>query len=144
MKNGKKIVYTAGTWDLFHIGHLNILKQSFAEGDKLVVGVSTDELVQTYKKTKPVIPFEERKEIIESISFVDEVVPQHNLNDPNILEEWDIDIVTIGDDWKGKGCPQQEYMENNNIKLVYIPYTKHVSSTKIKNKITKGWQEDLE
>ena len=102
MKKKEVIVYTSGTWDLFHIGHLNILEKSAALGDKLIVGVSSDELIYEYKGIKPVIPFEQRMRIVESIGVVSQVVRQDILTDIRQLKEFDVDIVTIGDDWKNK------------------------------------------
>lgn len=143
MKDGKVVVFTGGTFDLFHIGHLNILKKSKAFGDILVVGVSPDEVVMSYKKKKPIISFIERAEILKHCDYVDEVVQQDVLTDPKILEKYGVDIVTIGDDWKGKFLPGLEWAkENLNIQVIYLPYTKEVSSTEIKRKIKNGWQED--
>lgn len=139
-----KIVYTSGTFDLFHIGHLNLLKRSKALGGTLIVGVSTDELVSTYKKSKPIIPYKERKEIIENLKCVDKSIKQEILTNPEDLKKYNVDIVTIGDDWKNKHLPGLEWAKKNRIKVVYLPYTSHISSTEIKNKIKNGWQEDKE
>jgi len=138
------IVYTAGTFDLFHIGHLNILKKSKKLGSKLIVGVSTDDLVESYKKKAPIIPFEDRKEIINNIKIVDEIIDQHVLINPEDLKNNNIDIITIGDDWKDKTLPGLEWAKENNIQVVYLPYTESVSSTEIKRNIKNGWQEDVE
>ena len=137
------IVYTSGTFDLFHVGHLNILKKSKKLGDKLIVGVSTDKLVKSYKKRGPIISFEDRKEIIKHISVVDEAIDQHILTNPEDLKKYNIDIVTIGDDWKDKTLPGLEWAKNNGIEVVYLPYTENVSSTEIKKNIKNGWQEDV-
>lgn len=142
MINGKIVVYTSGTFDLFHIGHLNILRKSKAFGDILIVGVSTDEVVSTYKQSKPIIPFVERAEIIRHCDYVDKVVQQDILTDPEILKKYNVDIVTIGDDWKNKKLPGLEWAKNNGIQVIYLPYTKDISSTNIKQKIKNGWQKD--
>ena len=142
---GKKeiIVYTSGTFDLFHVGHLNILKQSRAIGDKLIVGVSTDELVATYKKSKPIVPYESRAEIIRNQIGVDLVVKQEELTPVSILKQYDVDIVTIGSDWENKCLEGLEWMKHQKgKKVVYLQYTESVSTTKIKKMIIDGWQED--
>lgn len=142
----KKIVFTAGTWDLFHIGHLNIIKKSKEFGDHLVVGVSTDELVMSYKKYKPFIPYNERLEIIQSIKYVDETVKQTKLIDINQLKKFNVDIVTIGDDWKNKYLEGLDWMKKQGKEVVYLPYTDGVSSTTIKQWImsrSHEFEEDV-
>ena len=96
-----KIGYTTGVFDMFHIGHLNIIKQAKEQCDYLVVGVSTDELVENYKHKKPVIPFEQRMEIVESIKYVDRVVAQTDMDKTVAWRELKFDAVFHGDDWKG-------------------------------------------
>lgn len=141
IKNKKgTIVYTAGTWDLFHIGHLNILKRSKALGDKLIVAVSTDELVASYKKDRPIISFRDRCEIVKSCIYVDKIVKQEKLLDPEQLKEWNVDILTIGDDWQNKYLEGLEWAKNQpNIKVVYLPYTTEISSTLIKKRVKNEW-----
>ena len=129
-----KVVYTSGSWDLFHIGHLRLINKSKEFGSKLIVGVSTDELIESYKGSRPVIPFQQRAEIISAISGVDLVVKQDTLLDPNLLKEHKVDIVTIGDDWLGKSLPGLDYISKNG-KIYYLPYTKDISTTSIKRKI---------
>lgn len=141
-KKWPKVVYTSGTFDLFHIGHLNVLKRSKELGDLLVVGVSTDELVESYKKSPPVISYEDRVAIIKNLKCVDLVVKQEVLTDPNLLVKYNVDVVTIGDDWKTKYLPGLEWAKKHGLKVVYLPYTRGVSSTDIKKKISGGWQED--
>lgn len=141
MKDGKIIVHTAGTFDLFHIGHLNILKRSKELGDVLVVAVSTDELVESYKDYKPYIPFEQRFEIIKSIKYVDITIKQEKLHDINQLIEYGVDITTIGSDWENKYLEGIEWMRNNGKKVVYLPYTQGISSTIIKDWIYKREKE---
>jgi len=137
------IVYTAGTWDMFHIGHLNIFKKSKELGTKLTVGVSTDELVASYKKAPPVISYKDRLEVVKSCKYVDEVVKQSKLMDINQLKEIKPDIITIGDDWKTKYLEGLEWAKNQpDIKVVYLQYTNSVSSTQIKDAIKSGWQVD--
>lgn len=138
-----KKVYTSGTFDLFHIGHLNIIRKSRALGDYLIVGVSTDELVASYKQAKPIVPFEDRAEIIRALAGVDLVVRQEELFSQKLMSELDVDVMTIGDDWKDKHHPGLEWARNHpKIELVFFPYTTSVSTTKIKHDIRTGWQED--
>ncbi len=96
IQNSKMILgYTAGVYDLFHIGHLNILKNAKSLCDKLIVGVSTDELVKDYKNKTPIIPFHERLEIIRSIKFVDGVMPQDTMNKVEIWRKVKFDIMIV-------------------------------------------------
>lgn len=130
------IVYTAGTWDMFHIGHLNLFKKSKELGTKLIVGVSTDELVESYKKSKPIIPYEDRVELVKSCRFVDEVVKQEKLLDIKQMEELGIDILSIGNDWESKYLEGLEWAKRHSkVKLVFLPYTSKISSTALKNKL---------
>ncbi|MCK5823952.1 MAG: adenylyltransferase/cytidyltransferase family protein [Ichthyobacteriaceae bacterium] len=134
-----RIVYTSGTWDLFHIGHVNIIEKSAEYGDKLIVGVSTDELIADYKGMPPVIPFEQRLRIIQSMKGVYKAVKQEKLTDINQLEELGIDVVTIGDDWKDKYLEGLDWMQNQEGKeVVYLPYTGTVSTTSTKRDIIKN------
>ncbi len=136
MENAKIRVFTSGSFDLFHIGHLNILEKSAALGDELIVGVSTDELIEKYKGMKPIIPFEQRFRIVSSIKCVTKVVKQVKLTEIAQLQREQIDIVTIGDDWKGKYLEGLEWMKSHPGKQgVYFPYTPGVSTTTIKRKI---------
>jgi len=128
------VVFTSGSWDLFHRGHLNVLRRSKALGDKLIVGVSTDELIEDYKGLPPVIPFDERMEIVGAISCVDVVVKQTILTEIAQLKKYHVDIVTIGDDWKDRYLEGLEWMKNHG-RVVYLPYTEGVSTTSIKRKI---------
>lgn len=136
MNNKKVRVFTSGSFDLFHIGHLNILEKSAALGDELIVGVSTDELIEKYKGMKPIIPFEQRIRIVEAIKCVTKVVKQTKLTEIAQLQEYDIDIVTIGDDWKEKYLEGLEWMKSQPGKRVeYFPYTQGISTTSIKKGI---------
>ena len=139
-----KIVYSSGTFDLFHIGHLNVLRKSKALGDYLVVGVSTDELVATYKVKAPIICYDDRAEIIRNLSCVNQVERQCSLFDPDIIARTGANVVTIGSDWRDKSEPNLDKLRDNpNVELVFLPYTLSVSSTKIKTEIQGGgWQRD--
>ena len=125
--------YTTGVFDLFHIGHLNILRRAREKCDKLIVGVTTDELLKIYKNKSPIIPFEERISIVKSIKYVDEVVPQENMDK---LSHWDylkFNIVFVGDDWQNTDKWNKIESDFNKIgvKVVYFPYTEGTSSTLI-------------
>lgn len=135
----KKIGYTTGVFDLFHIGHLNVLKRAKLECDYLIVGVTSDELSMSGKNKKPVIPFQERLEIVEAIKFVDEVVPQVNYDK---LEAWNnlrFDKMFVGDDWKGtdKWNAIEDDFEKRGVEIMYFPYTTHTSSTILRDVLSK-------
>ena len=136
----KKIIgYKAGVFDLFHIGHLKILQNAKSICDKLIVGVSTDELVYKYKKKKPVIPFSERIEVVRSIKYVDAVIPQVDLNKIEIWKKIKFDLMVVGDDWYNskKWKKIDDDLIKKKVKVVYFPYTKNTSSTKINNILDK-------
>ena len=98
----KEIVgYTTGVFDLFHIGHLNLLQNAKSNCDRLIVGVSTDELVESYKHKKPIIPFVERTEIVSALKCVDEVVAQTHRDKIAAYHEIKFDVMFVGNDWKG-------------------------------------------
>lgn len=134
-------VYTAGTWDLFHVGHLNILESSKALGDYLVVGVSTDELIYSYKNHYPVIKFEDRCEILRACKYVDEVVSQELLLDKTTLDTIEPDILTIGSDWKNKTLDGLEYFKSLGKQVIYFDYTDSISSTWIRKRLNEIYKQ---
>lgn len=133
MKN-KIIGYTTGVFDLFHIGHLNILKKAKEHCDYLVVGVTTDEVTNVMKGKNPVIPFEERIKIIENIKFVDKAVAKTTTDNLDVWKKLNFNIYFKGDDWKGteKGKKLEKEFELVGVKILYFPYTKGTSSTHLK------------
>ena len=135
----KKIGYTTGVFDLFHIGHLNILKRAKLECDYLIVGITNDELALSVKKRKPVIPFQERMEIVESIKFVDEVVPQTNYDKVEAWNNLRFDLMFVGDDWKGtdKWRKIEKDFNLRGVEIIYFPYTSHTSSTVLRRVLDK-------
>lgn len=142
MEEKKIRVFTSGSFDMFHVGHLNILEKSAALGDELIVGVSTDELIQHYKGMPPIIPFEQRVRIVSSIKFVTKVVKQVRLTEIAQLQRENIDIVTIGDDWENKYLEGLEWVKQQpEKKVVYFPYTPGVSTTSIKKRIIESTNE---
>ena len=124
------IGYTAGVYDLFHVGHLNLLKNAKGMCDKLVVGVTTDDLV-TYKGKRALIPFEDRIEIVRSIKYVDAAIPQYDMDKLTACKKLGAEILFVGDDWYGteKWKDYEKEFSENGIRIVYFPYTKGVSST---------------
>lgn len=127
-----KKVITYGTFDLFHIGHLNILKRAKALGDYLIVAVSTDEFNAIKGKTCA-IPFEQRKAIVEAIKYVDEVIPENNWEQKiDDITKHKVDIFVMGDDWNGKFDFLKEYCE-----VVYLPRTLDISTTEIKERLDR-------
>ena len=132
-----KIGYTTGVFDLFHIGHLNILKRAKEQCDFLIVGVSTDEVVEQYKHKKPVIPFNERFAIVEAIKYVDKVVPQTTMDKFEAWESLHFNVLFHGSDWKNS--EMYKSIENKfktlGVDVVYFDYTNGISSTEIAKKI---------
>lgn len=126
------IGYTAGVYDLFHIGHLNLLKNAKGMCDKLVVGVTVDELV-TYKGKRAMIPFEDRIEIVRSIKYVDAAVPQYDMDKLTACKKLGATVLFVGDDWYAteKWQEYEHQFAEAGIKIVYFPYTKGISSTQI-------------
>ncbi len=139
-----KIGYTTGVFDMFHIGHLNILKRAKESCDYLIVGVSTDELVEQYKHKTPIIPYEERKKIVEAIKYVDEVVPQINRNKIEAYEKYKFDVMIVGDDWKGNELfnEVEKYLNERGACVKYFPYTKGTSSTELRKVIQKFMENE--
>ena len=126
------IGYTTGVFDLFHIGHLKLLERAKSRCEKLIVGVTTDELV-AYKFKTAVIPFEERIKIVGSIRCVDEVVPQTTMDKMPAWKKFNFNLMFVGDDWKGtkKWNKIEKSFKKVGVKIVYFPYTKGTSSSLI-------------
>ncbi|MDG2287164.1 MAG: adenylyltransferase/cytidyltransferase family protein [Candidatus Marinimicrobia bacterium] len=135
----KKIGYTTGCFDLFHIGHLNILKRARLECDYLIVGVTSDELATSAKNKKLVIPFQERMDIVESIKFVDEVVPQTSYDKMEAWNNLKFDKMFVGDDWKGTDAWKkiEKDFQPHGVVIIYFPYTTHTSSTLVRDILDK-------
>lgn len=135
------IGYTTGVFDLFHIGHLNLLHRAKEQCDHLIVGVSTDELVKEYKHKTPVIPFEERAAIIKALRYVDEVVPQVNRDKFAAWEQYHFNRMFVGDDWKGSALfsEVEAKFKEVGVEVVYFPYTQGTSSTLLKETLNKTY-----
>ena len=126
-----RIGYTTGVFDLFHIGHLNVLMNAKRQCEYLIVGVSTDELVEEYKKKRPVIPFRERIEIVKSIRYVDEAVPQISMDKFEAWNKYHFDAIFHGDDWKNSEMYNKYIQEfdGTGVDFVFLPHTDGTSST---------------
>lgn len=139
------IGYTTGVYDLFHIGHLNLLKNAKGMCDKLVVGVTVDELV-SYKGKKAMIPFEDRIEIVRSCKYVDAAVPQYDMDKLAACKKLGATIMFVGDDWYGTDKWQEfeKQFAAEGIRIVYFPYTKGISSTQIQKALNMVRIDNLE
>lgn len=137
MNKKQTIGYTTGVYDMFHMGHLNILRRAKEQCDYLIVGVSTDELVQHDKNKTPIIPFEERCAIVEAIKYVDKVVPQVDKNKYAAWEQFHFDKMFVGSDWKGS--PQwnqyEKEFETVGVEIIYLDHTDGISSTILRDKL---------
>lgn len=133
-----KIGYTTGVFDMFHIGHLNILKRAKEQCEYLIVGVSTDSLVEEYKHKKPIVPFDERIEIVKAISYVDRVVPQISMDKFEAWKELKFNALFHGDDWKGSSLYEkyEKIFSEVGVDLIFLPHTSGTSSTLLSEKLS--------
>lgn len=134
-----KIGYTTGVYDMFHIGHLNILKRAKEQCEYLIVGVTTDELCVSRKNKKPIICYEDRKAIIEAIKYVDKVVPQTDMDKFKAIKEYKADVVFVGSDWQGTPAWQEYEKQFNSLgcSVVYLDHTDGISSTILRERLNK-------
>lgn len=137
IQDDKKVGYTTGVFDMFHIGHLNILRRAKEHCDYLIVGVSTDENVESYKHKTPSVPFSERIQIVQAIKYVDEVVAQENMDKYSAWERLHFDEIYHGDDWKGSSMYNhvEEQLEKVGCKTIYLPHTDGISSSLLREQI---------
>lgn len=133
-KKKYKIGYTQGTFDMFHIGHLNLLRNAKKECEYLIVGVNTDELVENYKKKTPVIDEVNRLDIVNSIKFTDEALLVSTLDKSEIHKQLQFEAIFIGDDWRGNERWKQteDDLKKVGAEVVYLNYTKGVCSTSLR------------
>ena len=133
------IGYTTGVFDMFHIGHLNIIQRAKAQCDYLIVGVSTDELVQHDKNKTPIIPFADRCAIVEAIKYVDKVVPQPDKNKYAAWERYHFNKMFVGSDWKGTEAWKrfEDQFSPVGVEIVYLDHTDGISSTILRDKLNK-------
>lgn len=136
MYKDRVVVYTSGTFDMFHSNHLKMIEYARGLGDTLIVGVSTDELVCSYKRP-PIIPFEERISIIKALKYPDIVIPQRSLDHTDIVRKLNIDVFVVGDDWTGK----YDYLKELGVTVFYFPYGDGLSTTSIKKEIVERYDE---
>lgn len=134
-----KIGYTTGVYDMFHIGHLNIIRRAKEQCEYLIVGVSTDELVESYKKKTPVICFEDRCAIVESIKYVDKVVPQITMDKMEAYKSLKFDALFHGSDWQGSDMYNKivDEFSEVGVDVVFLPHTEGISSTLLKERLDK-------
>ena len=140
----KSIGYTTGVYDMFHIGHLNIIRSAKEQCDYLIVGVSTDELVESEKHKKPIIPFEERCRIVEAIRYVDKVVPQENKDKFSAWEKYHFDKMFVGSDWKGTEAwtKYEQQFAPVGVEIVYFDHTDGISSTILREKLNEQHNDE--
>ena len=129
-----KKVITYGTFDLLHYGHINLLRRAKSLGDYLVVGLSTDEFNNKEKNKECYFNYENRKLLLDAVRYVDLVIPEENWDQKiSDIQKYNIDVFVIGDDWKGKF----DYLKDIGVEVVYLPRTKEISTTKIKNDLNR-------
>jgi glycerol-3-phosphate cytidylyltransferase len=129
----KIIGYTTGVYDMFHIGHLNVIRKAKEQCDYLIVGISTDELAEKEKHKTPVIPYEERIAIVSALKYVDQVVPQSDIDKVAAWKRYHFNKLFVGSDWEG--TPRWKVYEEEfrplGVSIIYLPYTDGISSTKL-------------
>jgi cytidyltransferase-like protein len=131
------IIYTVGTFDLLHVGHLALLEYCKTLGDTFIVGVASDEVVHSYKPNVPVIPLKQRVQMLQALTCVDDVQAYHELEYVSACKEFDVDIFVIGEDWGDKphNIAVEEYLKSKGAKIVQVSYNPQTSSTKIKQNV---------
>ncbi|MCQ0090535.1 adenylyltransferase/cytidyltransferase family protein [Roseovarius sp. M141] len=134
----KTIGYTTGVYDLFHIGHLNLLQRARSSCDHLIVGVTSDALCLSRKNTLPFIPFEERAEIVGALKCVDQVEMQDDMDKIEAWKRYQFHKMFVGDDWKGHPTwtALEERLGPEGVKIVYFPYSRHTSSSQLRAALT--------
>lgn len=138
------VVYTVGTFDLLHVGHLALLEYCRTLGDVVAVGVASDSVVNSYKPNVPVIPLEQREEMLKSLRCVDIVRPYHELEYVSACKELNVDIFVIGEDWghKPHNIEVESYLKAEGKQILQVLYNPRTSSTKIKQNTIAQFQND--
>jgi len=143
-ETGKRILYTGGTFDLFHFGHVSFLKKCKRIADKVVVGLNTDDFIERFKGSKPILTYKERYQSLNECKYIDEILKNECGEDskPVILSTQPT-IIAVGDDWAHKDYFKQMsftqmWLDDNQITLVYIPYTKGISASEIKKRVIEN------
>ena len=137
MKNNLRVGYTTGVFDMFHIGHLNILRRAKEQCDYLIVGVTSDELCFKRKNKYPIINEQERMAIVQAIRYVDQVVPQTNMDKLTAVKEVNADVVFVGSDWKGTDAwnEYEKQFASIGCSVVYLDHTDGIASTILREKL---------
>lgn len=135
-----KVGYTDGVYDLFHVGHLNMIQTAKEHCEYLIVGVHGDDVVEEYKNKKPIINEIDRRRIVESVKGVDRAEITCFRDKMKLWELYHFDVVFIGDDWKGteRWNEFERILGNIGVDVIYVPYTKGISTTEIRKKIVEG------
>lgn len=131
------LVYTVGTFDLLHVGHLALLEQCRALGNKVVVGVASDSVVNSYKPNVPVIPLDQRREMLQALRCVDSVRPYYELEYVSACRDLNVDVFVVGEDW-GKAphnLAVEAFLKANGKQIIQVLYNARTSSTEIKNDV---------
>ena len=131
--------YVPGVFDMFHIGHLNILRASRERCDRLIAGVVTDEVVETMKGYRPIVPLEERMEILRAVRYVDDVVVDTSADKREVWRDHRFDVLFKGDDWQHseRGERLERQMADVGVAVAYLPYTPHTSSTVLRQTLDR-------
>lgn len=131
------LVYTVGTFDLLHVGHLALLHQCRTFGDRLVVGVASDSVVRSYKPNVPIIPLDQRREMLEALQCVDAVRPYYELEYVSACRDLKVDVFVIGEDWGTKvhNTDVENYLKKEGKEVIQLFYNTRTSSTAIKNHV---------
>ncbi len=142
-----KVGYTAGVYDMFHIGHLNVIMNAKKLCEELIVAVSSDDLVKNQKGVVPIIPFDDRKRIVEALRYVDRVVTQESYTIEGKIQSakvYGVDVMFVGDDWKGseKWNTIEQRLAEIGVDVIYLPHTEGISSTMLRE-IIRGSREKL-
>lgn len=136
MIGGKTVVYTSGTFDMLHANHIKMIEYARSLGDILIVGVNTDELVESYK-SQPIIPFDERIALVKALKYPDIVIPQRSLDHADKVKKLNFDVFVVGDDWVGK----YDYLKEQGVDVVYFPYGSGISSSNLKKRIYESYEQ---
>lgn len=139
-ESGQVVGYAPGVFDMFHIGHLNVLQRAKEHCDFLIVGVVADDRVEAVKNARPMMPLAERMELVASLDLVDDVVVDDSTDKTEMWDRLKFDVIFKGDDWRGtpKGDQLESGMRDRGAKVVYFPYTQHISSTRLRQLINEA------
>jgi len=141
----KKVIFTSGSWDIINEGHINLLQGAKKLGNELIIDISTNKLIKSYKFINPIMTLKERMKIVKSLKFVDKVIIQRDFFDIKQLSKYNIYAIVLGSDWKNKPFPAlTNAIKQLKCKMIYLPYTQSTSSSNIKKRIITQAVEILE